>query len=140
VPPYPPRELPFDMAEPTTFPASNVLRAANGAMAALFAFAAAVQYNDPDPLRWMALYLAAAAACVLAVLHRLPRWGPAVVGLAALAWAVTLAPHVLGHVGWGEMVQAWEMKDVRVEEGREMYGLLIVAAWMAVLVLAGRRR
>ncbi|HVG44687.1 MAG TPA: transmembrane 220 family protein [Longimicrobium sp.] len=127
------------MADPTTFPASNVLRAANGAMAALFAFAAAVQYNDPDPLRWMALYLAAAAACVLAFLRRLPRWAPLVVGLAALAWAATLAPHVLGRVGWGEMVEAWEMKDVRVEEGRETYGLLIVAAWMAVLAVAHRR-
>jgi hypothetical protein len=116
-----------------------VFRVLNGAMAALFAFAAAVQYNDPDPLRWMALYLAAAAACVLAVLGRLPRWLPIVVGIAALAWAATLAPHVLGRVGLGEMVEAWEMKDVRVEEGREMYGLLIVAAWMAVLAWARRR-
>ena len=113
-----------------------LFRAANGAMAALFVFAAAVQVNDPDPLRWMALYLAAAAACVLALLHRLPRWVPVVVGLAALAWAATLAPHVLGRVGWGEMVEAWEMKDVRVEEGRETYGLLIVAVWMTVLALS----
>lgn len=127
------------MADSTPYPASNVLRAANGVMAALFVFAAAVQYNDPDPLRWMAIYLASAAACVLALLRRRPRWLPVVVGLAALAWAATLSPHVLGRVGMGEMVQAWEMKDVRVEEGREMYGLLIVAGWMAVLALAGRR-
>jgi hypothetical protein len=119
---------------------SRIFRAANVAMAALFAFAAAVQYNDPDPLRWMALYLAAAAACVLAVLRRLPRFVPIAVGLVALAWAATLAPHVLGSVGLGEMVEAWEMKDVRVEEGRETYGLLIVAAWMTVLALKGRRR
>jgi hypothetical protein len=120
-------------------PGSSAFRAANGVMAALFVFAAAVQYNDPDPLRWMAIYLAAAAACVLVLLHRLPRWFPMFVGLAALAWAATLAPHVLGHVGWGEMVEAWEMKDVRVEEGRETYGLLIVAAWMVVLSAAHRR-
>ena len=128
------------MADSTTYRASSLLRAANGVMAALFVFAAAVQYNDPDPLRWMAIYLAAATACVLAVLRRLPRWLPIVVGLAALVWAATLSPHVLGRVGMGEMVQAWEMKDVRVEEGREMYGLLIVAGWMAVLALAGWRR
>jgi len=109
-------------------------------MALLFVFAAAVQYNDPDPLRWMAIYLAAAAACVLALLGRLRWFVPAAVGLVALAWAATLAPHVLGHVRMGEMVEAWEMKDVRVEEGREMYGLLIVAAWMAVLTVAGWRR
>jgi hypothetical protein len=113
---------------------------ANGAMALLFTFAAAVQYNDPDPLRWMAIYLAAAAACVLAILHRLPRWVPIAVGLAALVWVATLVPHVLGRVGWSEMFDAWEMKDARVEEGRETYGLLIVVVWMTVLALAGRRR
>jgi len=127
------------MAGPTTSRASTLFRAANGVMAALFVFAAAVQYNDPDPLRWMAIYLAAAAACVLVLLDRLPRWLPLLVGLAALAWAATLAPHVLGRVGLGEMVEAWEMKDVRVEEGREAYGLLIIVAWMAVLAAAGRR-
>ena len=140
MPPQPLWELPFNMAGLTTSRVSTLFRAANGVMAALFVFAAAVQYNDPDPLRWMALYLAAATACVLAVLHRLPRWVPVVVGLAALVWAASLAPHVLGRVGLGEMVEAWEMKDVRVEEGREMYGLLIVAGWMATLALAGRRR
>jgi hypothetical protein len=35
---------------------------------------------------------------------------------------------VLGHVGWGEMTSAWEMKNTRIEEGREFYGLCIVAA------------
>lgn len=119
---------------------STIFRAANVVMAVLFAFGAAVQYNDPDPLRWMAVYLAAAAACVLAALGRLPRLVPVVVGLIALAWAAMLAPHVLGRVGMGEMVEAWEMKDARVEEGRETYGLLIIAGWMAVLALAGRRR
>jgi hypothetical protein len=119
---------------------STIFRAANAVMAVLFAFGAAVQYNDPDPLRWMAIYLAAAVACALAALRRLPRLVPVVVGLAALAWAATLAPHVLGRVGVGEMVEAWEMKDARVEEGREASGLLIIGGWMAVLALAKRRR
>ena len=128
------------MTDPATPRPSALFRTVNAVMALLFVFAAAVQYNDPDPLRWMAIYLAAAAACVLALLGRLRWFVPAAVGLVALAWAATLAPHVLGHVRMGEMVEAWEMKDVRVEEGREMYGLLIVAAWMAVLTVAGWRR
>ena len=32
------------------------------------------------------------------------------------------------------------MKDARVEVGREMYGLLIIAAWMGVIVVTERRR
>src|SRR5215213_11000596 len=86
------------LTDPADHRPSTVFRAANAVMALLFVFAAAVQYNDPDPLRWVALYLAAAAACVLALLQRLPRWIPVVVGLVALAWAATLAPHVLGRV------------------------------------------
>jgi len=39
-----------------------------------------------------------------------------------------------------ELVAAWEMKDTRVEEGREMYGLLVIAAWMIVLAAAALRR
>jgi hypothetical protein len=37
------------------------LRLASGLFAALFLLGAIVQINDPDPLRWMLLYLAAAA-------------------------------------------------------------------------------
>lgn len=33
---------------------------------------------------------------------------------------------------------AFEMRNVGVEESREMYGLLISAAWMAVLALRAR--
>jgi transmembrane protein TMEM220 len=35
-------------------------------MALLFAFAAALQFNDPDPIRWIAIY---GAACVLSLLE-----------------------------------------------------------------------
>jgi hypothetical protein len=31
------------------------------------------------------------------------------------------------------------MRTVGIEESREMYGLLIIAAWMAVLALHARR-
>jgi len=58
-------------------------------MAALFAFAAAVQYNDPDPLRWMAIYGLAMLACGLALAGRLSWLPPALLGLIALIWAGT---------------------------------------------------
>lgn len=113
---------------------------ANALLALLFVFGAAVQYNDPDPLRWMAIYLAAAVACVLAVLGRLRWWLPAAVGGVALVWAALLSPRVVGRVGVAELFPAWEMGSLRIEEGREMYGLLIIAFWMAVLVVAARRQ
>jgi len=116
------------------------LRMANVLMALLFALGAAVQYNDPDPLRWMAIYLAAAAVCVLAALDRAPWQLPAALGGAALAWAATLVSRVVGTVAIGDLFAAWEMESAGVEEGREMYGLLIIAAWMAVLAIVVHRR
>jgi hypothetical protein len=125
--------------EPTTQGFSK-LRIANCLLGALFLLGAVVQYNDPDPIRWAAIYLAAAMACVLAAIGR-RHWAlPAAVGVVAAAWAATLAPSVVGNVVPGELVGAWEMKDARVEVGREMYGLLIIAAWMAVLAITDLRR
>jgi hypothetical protein len=105
----------------------------NCVMTACFLFSAVVQYNDPDPALWMAVYGAAAAACVLHLAGRRDWPLFAAVGLTAFAWAATLAPRVVGKVAFGELFEAFEMKDTRVEEAREMGGLLIIAAWMAVL-------
>ncbi len=120
-------------------PASRGWRAADAVMMLLFTFGAAVQVNDPDPLRWIAVYALAAAACLLSLLRCL-RWPlPALLCAIALVWAATLAPNVAGRVPFGDMFGAFEMKNVGIEESREMYGLLIIAAWMAVLALRARR-
>ena len=109
-------------------------------MCVLFVLSVAVQYNDPDPVRWMLIYLAAATSCVLAALGRDHRIFPAAVALVELVWAAMLAPQVIGSVQPGELLGAWEMKDARVEVGREMYGLLIIAAWMSLIVVVELRR
>jgi hypothetical protein len=109
-------------------------------MAILFLFALAVQYNDPDLLRWMGIYGLAALACGLALAGRLSRWMPVVIGLVALAWAGLIAPGVVGRVSVGQLFESYAMKSEPVEEAREMGGLLIVAAWMSLLALVGSRR
>jgi hypothetical protein len=108
-------------------------------MLLLFTFGAAVQVNDPDPARWIAVYALAAAACLLSLLRRLHWPLPALLGAVALAWAATLAPRVVGRVPFREMFGAFEMRTVGIEESREMYGLLIIAAWMVVLALRAQR-
>ena len=118
----------------------SLVRGFSAFMGLLFVFAAVLQYNDPDPLRWMALYLSAAGASLLFVVGRLRWYVPALVGLIAVAWAGTLVSHVWGHVGFSELFAAWEMANPIVEEGREMYGLLIAACWMALLLVATLRR
>ena len=39
-------------------------------------------------------------------------------------------------MGGGEMFESMQMKDPRVEMGRELGGLSVVAIWMAVLAVA----
>ena len=102
-------------------------------MLALFAFAVIVQFNDPDPFRWVALYALAAAACALSLARRLRWWFPAAITAVSLIWAATLAPRVIGHVRFLDMFGAFEMKSIAIEESREMYGLLLIAVWMVVL-------
>jgi hypothetical protein len=109
--------------------------ATNVLLLALFVFSVSVQFNDPDPIRWIAIYGAAAVATGLELAGRSIWWVTATIAAVALAWAVTFVPHVVGRVPFRDMFSAWEMKDTGIEESREMYGLLIVAAWMAALTI-----
>jgi hypothetical protein len=108
-------------------------------MATLFAFAAILQFNDPDPSRWIAIYATASVLSVLVGFKR-PVWRPAFVAVAvvALAWAALIALAGPGASEYRHMFEAWEMKSPAVEEAREASGLLIVAAWMIVLFVRGR--
>jgi Transmembrane family 220, helix len=109
-------------------------------MAALFGFAVAVQYNDPDPLVWMLLY-AAAAGVSLYVARRgtIPLVAVLALGGVALVWGLALAAGVPDLDVYRHMFDAWEMKSQPIEEAREASGLWIVAAWMALLAVRGRR-
>jgi Transmembrane family 220, helix len=119
---------------------SRIVQALDFVMALLFAFAASLQFNDPDPIRWIAIYTAACALSLFAFARR--RVSPAVVIAVfalAIAWAALIAFGGPAPSEYGHMFDAWEMKSPSVEEAREASGLLIVAAWMMVLFLRARR-
>lgn len=109
--------------------------AADALFLVLFAFSVVVQVNDPDPFLWVTIYGLAATACALSIARR-GHWAfPGVVSLVAAGWAAAMAPRVLGRVPFLDMFGAWEMESLPVEESREMYGLLLIAAWMAVVAV-----
>ncbi len=112
---------------------SAVWKVADALFLLMFAFAVVVQVNDPDPLAWMAIYGAAGVASALSLAGRLPWRFAAITGLIALAWAATIAPRVIGQVPFLDMFAEFEMKDIGLEESREMYGLLLIGGWMSVL-------
>lgn len=99
------------------------------AAALVFAYAAAVQINDPDPIRWLALYGSASLVCILYAAKRLPRFVPFVLAGIAGGWAATLLPGVVTCAAL-----------TGTEEERELAGLILVAAVCVVLGRSGSGR
>jgi hypothetical protein len=118
---------------------NTAFKVANVAMLVLFLVAAGLQYNDPDPMVWIGMYGLAAVASGLYAAQRLAWSFAASVGVAALVWAATFAPRVLGTASPGDLVRSMKAETPQVEESREALGLLIVAAWMAALAVRARR-
>ncbi len=106
-----------------------MVRICGGLGALLFAWAAALQANDPDPLRWIALYLVAAALCAVAPYRALPLALPLGLGALAAIWAATLVPTVLAESAW-----------TGTEVEREVGGLLVVALAAFTWTWIGRER
>jgi hypothetical protein len=106
-----------------------------------FVFSVIVQFNDPDPLLWAAIYAAATIVCLVELRRRTRPVIPATLAGVTLAWAATIAPRVVGKVRFTEMFAEFEMANTGIEESREMYGLVFIALWMiAVAIAAWRRR
>jgi hypothetical protein len=105
-----------------------------------FIFSVIVQFNDPDPLPWVIIYGLAALVCVLELLRRTHWLFPAAAATASLAWALSIAPRVIGHVRFADLFAEFEMKNLAVEEARETGGLLISATWMAVVTIVAAKR
>ena len=111
---------------------------ANGTLAFLFLVSAFLQFNDPDPLRWFAMYVAAAVACVVAWRVRTGWWTAAAVGAIAVIWAALLSP-IFPELRFDDLAREMKAANPRIELSRELLGLLIIAAWMIVLVVVSRR-
>jgi hypothetical protein len=118
----------------------KVWRLLDGVFALLFVFAVVVQFNDPDPLKWVLIYAAAAWASLLSALGRVTRLLPSGVAAVALLWAATIVPRVVGQVPFADMFREWEMQNAGVEESRELYGLILIALWMASVAMRATRR
>jgi hypothetical protein len=103
------------------------VKVASAAMACLFVICIALQYNDPDPLVWMALYLVPLVLSLRALRGRANFWPNLLLGVAyslsALRWAPAYAPGYLDN-----------------EEAREAGGLLLSGLWMAFLAVQAWRR
>jgi hypothetical protein len=115
-----------------------MLRWLNFLLALVMIGFAAVQYNDPDWLTWMAFYVVPAFwALVAGFRHRLlqrMQW------LGAL-WASIAGWAVLVYLHWPQMPGFWRKDVWWVEEtAREGMGLMIALAVLVIALVTGYRK
>lgn len=113
---------------------------ANVVMLLAFVFSVIVQFNDPDPLLWAAIYSAAAIVCFFELRRRTNPLVPLGIAVVTAIWAATIAPRVVGKVRFSAMFAEFEMANTGIEESREMYGLLFIGLWMGAVAIAAFRR
>lgn len=117
---------------------SRAFRVSCGVMTALFVLSAAVQWNDPDPGYWIAIYGAAALLAARGAQGQLPLAPNAAACAAFGALALRALPDLLG--GREEAFTHWHMLSEKDEVAREGGGLLLCALWSAVQTTAALRR
>lgn len=114
------------------------MRWINAPLALYFLFAAAVQYNDPDPVHWMLLYVTSAVTCIMALLgrDRLPLLY-ILIGMAVIEMAITGEGFFTWfRVGKENLITAkMSAEKPYIELGREFLGAFIslaVAVWLVL--------
>lgn len=102
-------------------------------VALIFFLFAAVQYNDPDPFRWMMVYGGVAVVYVLAIFGKYNR--PVVwLGIAAIVvWMGLLLPDFWDWIKIGSPNIAGQMKAETpyIEFTREFFGLMLAGLALA---------
>lgn len=109
-----------------------LIKVINIPFALLFAVAAVLQYNDPDPFVWIPIYAFAAVMCALATAHRFYPTSY-IIGIVILAiYAAYLFFADEGVWDWFNQHDAEDiavsMKATRpwIEQTREFFGLVMV--------------
>lgn len=108
-------------------------------LAIFFLAMAALQFNDPDPAYWIAVYGGTAAVSLAAALGFHRRFWTALTIGGVLAGLLIAAPGTLDYLSSGNpgSIFGQMMDEDYIEPAREFFGLLICLAAL-VLILRGK--
>lgn len=110
-----------------------IIAALNTIFLVVYLLSATVQYNDPDALPWIVIYLLAAGMCALQYRKKRQQLLPRVLLVVCLVWMGSLLPDVMGQASLSEIFASISMQTRAVEEAREIGGLFLIALWAGVL-------
>jgi len=105
-------------------------------MTGLLLLSALVQWNDPDPFRWIVCYSVTAIITLCSLIRPIPSSIPLIWGIVVLLSSLFVGIDFLmseEQFEWDSFWNVMAMKNEAVELGRELGGLLLVTGWMSVL-------
>jgi len=111
-------------------------------MTGLLLLSALVQWNDPDPFRWIVCYSVTAIITLCSLIHPIPSSIPLIWGIVVLLSSLFVGMDFLmseEQFEWDSFWNVMTMKNEAVELGRELGGLLLVTGWLTVLALNSKR-
>lgn len=117
------------------------MKIANIVFFLLFGLSAVLQYNDPDSLRWIGIYVLSSIACGVWHFRPANRRCALAVAVIVAVWIAALVPAFLSSPSpliWAQVFDMGAMKTEAVELFREIGGLAFIAAWMAALIFSGK--
>ena len=110
-------------------------------LSALFILFAYFQFNDPDPIRWIAMYGYIALLMLLAGFDKY--YIPAIyLGLlASVAWMISLAPEFISWLQGGaeSIVGSMKAEKPHIEFTREFLGLVVVILAFSFLLRQAKK-
>lgn len=106
-----------------------------GLLAVLAFSSAALQYNDPDPLRWIVLYGLVGISLLLTAGGWQQRWlalGSALLALAAAAWTAPGAWKFLFNEDGITLADGMSNLHPYIEQGREFGGAMLALGFAVI--------
>ena len=99
----------------------------NGILTLLFILCAAVQFNDPDPYYWIAIYGTVAVISGFAVVGKYVKNVILTVIVICIIWMFTLIPGVIDWIekGMPSIIGSMKAESPHIEYLREFLGLFI---------------
>jgi uncharacterized membrane protein YkvI len=121
-------------------------KTANAIFAVLFILFACLQYNDPDPVLWISIYLYATIICIMAYRNKFYPIMNIIGILMYITYALLLFFDADGVVSWATKHQAENIASTMkaeqpwIEETREFGGLIILITVMFLNYLKGKKQ
>ncbi len=108
------------------------MKIVSATLAFMFLVFAFLQLNDPDPIIWIAIYLAMVAVCVLSIFNRYYKIAMVVLAAGYITYAIILFPGVQEWLQTDDKSLLFDdiakMQHLYIEESREFLGLAICMA------------